>query len=75
MRDDGRCTPGCCASPAEHYRSVSVAHPDRAEMKKVTTDDHGTHTVDVTEHYQDRQDVTVHAPRVVARTITTEERD
>lgn len=68
-----RCVKGCCPSQAEHYRSLSVAHPDRAE-KKVTTDDHGTHTVDVIET-ADRQDVVVHAPRVVVRAITTEQRD
>lgn len=54
---------------------MSVAHPDRADLRKVTTDDHGTHTVDVIEHYADRQDVTVHAPRVVVRSSTTEQRD
>jgi hypothetical protein len=54
---------------------VSVAHPGRQQMRKVTTDDHGTHTVDVVEHFADRQDVTVHAPRVVVRSAITEERD
>ena len=28
------CTRGCCASPAEHYRSVAVAHPDRRAWTK-----------------------------------------
>lgn len=44
-------------------------------MRKVTTDVHDHHSVDVIEHYADRQDVTVHAPRVVARSAITEERD
>lgn len=53
------CTRGCCASPAEHYRSLSVASPGRRHLTKTTTDDHGTHQVDVVQHWQDRQDVTV----------------
>lgn len=61
------CTRGCCATAAEHYRSLSFADR-RRQRPKVTTDDHGTHTVDVIEHYHaDRQDVTVHAPLVLAR--------
>ena len=68
-----RCSQGCCPSQADHYRSLHVAQPGRAE-KKVTTDDHGTHTVDVIER-ADRQDVVVHAPRVVVRATTTEQRD
>lgn len=55
------CAKGCCADQAEHYRSLSFADR-RRQVPKVSTDDHGTHTVDVTEHYDtDRQDVTVHA--------------
>jgi hypothetical protein len=61
------CARGCCVTQAEHYRSLNVASADRDQLTKTTTDDHGTHTVDVTEHYQDRQDVTVHAPAVQAR--------
>lgn len=58
------CTPGCCASAAEHYRSLRFADR-RRQQPKVTTDDHGTHQVDVTEHYDiDRQDVTVRAPQL-----------
>jgi hypothetical protein len=69
------CARGCCDTQAAHYRSLSVAHPDRKAMTRTRTDDHGTHRVDVTEHYTDRQDVTVHAPRVAVRTATTTERD
>lgn len=63
------CTRGCCPTQRDHYRSLLVARSpeDRARMTKTTTDDHGTHTVDVTEHYTDRQDVTVHAPLVQLR--------
>lgn len=61
------CERGCCETQAEHYRSLSVARSDRKSMKKVTTDDHGTHTVDVTEHWTDRQDVTVKPSTVRAR--------
>jgi hypothetical protein len=69
------CARGCCPTQADHYKSLSVAHPDRAAMRKTTTDDHGTHQVDVIEHYGDRQDVTVRVPRVVAKATTSEEKD
>jgi hypothetical protein len=56
--------PGCsapcrCETFAEHVRSLSVAHPDRRGWKKTVTDVHDKHTVDVTQHWHDRQDVTV----------------
>lgn len=63
------CARGCCASPAEHYRSIRVAAADRAELRKTTTDDHGTHTVDVVEHWQERQDVLVRPGTVRARLV------
>jgi hypothetical protein len=53
------CTRGCCATPAEHYRSLRVASSDRRALTKTVTDDHGTHQVDVTQHWHDRQDVLV----------------
>jgi len=53
------CSRGCCDTPAEHYRSVAVAHPDRRAMTKTVTDVHDAHTVDVTQHWHDRQDVHV----------------
>jgi hypothetical protein len=53
------CARGCCDTQAEHYRSLFVASPDRKRMRKVTTDVHDHHKVDVTEHWHDRQDVTV----------------
>lgn len=53
------CARGCCATQAEHYQSLTVAHPGRAAMTRTTTDDHGTHQVRVTEHWHDRQDVLV----------------
>lgn len=53
------CARGCCASQREHYKSLSVSSSARAELTKTTTDDHGTHSVEVTQHWQDRQDVTV----------------
>lgn len=53
------CSRGCCASFAEHVRSLRVASPDRASLTKTVTDDHGTHRVDVTQHWHDRQDVTI----------------
>ena len=59
------CTRGCCETTAEHYRSLRIASPDRGTLRKVTTDDHGTHRVDVTEHYHDRQDVLVRGPETI----------
>lgn len=59
------CARGCCATQTEHYRSLSVGRSTaaRTDMTKTTThrgtvDGQGV-TVDVTEHWHDRQDVTV----------------
>jgi hypothetical protein len=43
---------------ADKIRSINFGQA-RHRKPKVTTDDHGTHKVDVTEHWHDRQDVTV----------------
>jgi hypothetical protein len=52
------CARGCCTTPAEHYRSLRVANPDRKSMLKRTVDDHGAQgSVEVTQHWHDRQDV------------------
>jgi hypothetical protein len=53
------CARGCCATRAEHYQSLRVASSGRSGLTKTTTDDHGTHKVDVVEHWHDRQDVQV----------------
>jgi hypothetical protein len=53
------CVRGCCETQAEHYQSLRVADPDRAAMKKVTTEKDSTVEVAVTEHWHDRQDVLV----------------
>lgn len=66
------CARGCCDTQREHYKSLSIASSDRASLTKVTSDDHGTHTVDVTEHWSDRQDVTV-KPRTIALRTTVQE--
>jgi hypothetical protein len=58
------CARGCCATQGEHYRSLSVAHPDRRGWTKTTTVDTGPAVVDSTEHWHDRQDVLV-KPRTV----------
>ena len=58
------CVRGCCASQAEHYQSLRVASSDRSNLTKVTTTDTGKGTVDVTEHWHERQDVLV-KPTVV----------
>lgn len=67
------CARGCCPTQREHYLSIRVAGVDRAQMTKTTLDDHGTHRVAVTEHYTDRQDVTVKVPTVAVKTTTSEE--
>ena len=59
------CARGCCATPAEHYRSISVAHPDRRQMTKTVTDVHDHHKVDVIQHWHDRQDVQVRLDKPV----------
>ena len=53
------CARGCCATQAEHYRSLHVASPGRASLTKTTTHEDTTLAVDVTEHWHDRQDVLV----------------
>ncbi len=40
-------------------RSLNVARASRRSLTKVTTDVHDHHTVEVTERWHDRQDVTV----------------
>jgi hypothetical protein len=42
----------------EKLRSLSFSRPSH-RAPKVTTDVHDTHTVDVTEHWHDRQDVLI----------------
>jgi hypothetical protein len=53
------CARGCCPTQAEHYRSLRLAAPDRAQLTKVTTERDANVTVDVTEYWHDRQDVLV----------------
>lgn len=43
---------------ADKLRSIGVTRQSR-RAPKVTVDDHDTHTVTVTEHWHDRQDVAV----------------
>ena len=63
------CARGCCATQAEHYRSLHVAASNRKQMTKVTTErDPAVGRVDVTEHWHDRQDVTVR-PRTIHTNI------
>jgi hypothetical protein len=56
------CARGCCATQREHYQSLTVRGVDQSSLTKTTTDEHDTHSVDVTEHWHDRQDVTVKPP-------------
>ena len=67
------CVRGCCATQAEHYQSLNVSTADKSTLSKTTTDDHGTHVVDVTQHWHDRQDVTV-KPATVAVQATPKEK-
>jgi len=61
------CARGCCATQAEHYRSLLVAHPDRRSMTKVTECDGGSKgSGRITEHWHDRQDVLVRPATVRA---------
>ncbi len=46
---------------AEKLRSINFGSSSRRGVKK-TTDEHGTHDVTVTEHWNDRVDVTVKPP-------------
>lgn len=66
------CARGCCETQREHYQSLRVSSPERRSLSKTTTDDHGTHTVEVKEHWQDRQDVTV-KPRSIGLSATVKE--
>jgi hypothetical protein len=62
------CAKGCCATQREHYLSVGRLSADRGEWTKTTTHQTKPNTsVDVTQHFDGRQDVTVHAPRLVAK--------
>jgi hypothetical protein len=65
------CARGCCETQAEHYRSLRVAASDRTSLTKTTTDDHGTHAVDVTQHWHDRQDVLIRKPETVRWKVGT----
>ena len=50
---------------AEKLRSLSFhGTPRRERPAKVTRDDHGTHVVTVTEHYDDRVDVHAGTPHL-----------
>jgi hypothetical protein len=68
------CSRGCCATQAEHYRSLKVASADRRQLTKVTTKRDSSVEVDVTEHWHDRQDVLV-KPKTVSVKMTTQETD
>ncbi len=67
------CARGCCQTQAEHYQSLRVASPDRAQMTKVTTERDSSVTVDVTEHWHDRQDVLVKPETIRAEPRMNEE--
>ena len=66
------CSRGCCATQAEHYKSIGVANPGVLAEGKTTVDDHGTHQVEVRESGNDRQDVTVKVPSVRVSTTQNE---
>lgn len=59
------CTRGCCATPAEHFRSVAVRTGDTREKRKVTVDRTDQTVNTVTEHWHDRQDVHINVLKPV----------
>jgi len=62
------CTRGCCATPREHFQSVGTLTQGRSDWHKTTTHQTGPQTtVDVTEHFDGRQDVTVKPAPVVVK--------
>lgn len=65
------CSRGCCATQAEHYRSLKVASAARSQMTKVTTERDSSVEVDVTEHWHDRQDVLVKPKTVTLKMKAT----
>jgi hypothetical protein len=66
------CARGCCPTQRAHYQSLSFASPNRANLTKTTADDHGSHVVEVKQHWADRQDVTV-KPRTIGVSTTVKE--
>lgn len=68
------CTNGCCDSPREHYQSIGTLTQGRSDWHKTTTyNTVGKTTVDVTEHFDGRQDVTVHPEPVVVKATIGQE--
>jgi hypothetical protein len=67
------CARGCCETQAEHYRSLRVSSDTKRQMTKVTTERDGDLSVQVTEHWHDRQDVLVKPPTVASKTKTNQE--
>lgn len=62
------CTKGCCETQREHYQSIGTLTQGRSDWHKTTTHRTvGNTTVDVTEHFDGRQDVTVHPEPVVVK--------
>ena len=58
------CSRGCCDTQRDHYRSIGMRARTPAPKQTVDVTDDTTNTV--TEHWDDRQDVHIHA-----RTIRT----
>lgn len=67
------CARGCCATQREHYQSLVIGKStvEKMALKKVTTDVHDNHSVDVIERWEG-QDVTV-KPKTIRRKLTTVE--
>jgi hypothetical protein len=62
------CTKGCCETQREHYQSIGWLTQGRSDWHKTTTHRTvGNTTVDVTEHFDGRQDVTVKPEPVVVK--------
>ena len=67
------CARGCCATQREHYQSLMLgkSKAEKQQLKKVTTDVHDNHTVDVTERWAG-QDVAV-KPNTIRRKLAITE--
>lgn len=68
------CARGCCETQREHYQSLVIGKGtvEKKQLKKVTTDVHDNHTVDVTERW-DGQDVTVKPKTIRRKMVSVEE--
>lgn len=58
---------GCFGCKALTVGALMASSASNGTLTKTVTDDHGTHQVDVTQHWGDRQDVMVRPPTVAGQ--------